>query len=409
MGLLEERILNRKNQALHGVIHLAQPMSWQLITIALSGMLVLAGAFLATASYSRTESATGSVMPEGGILQIVPPRLGRVEAVMVVEGQHVRSGAPLARIRVEEVDRAGTGAQAAILTAIERQDRSLRQREELSQVASRWEGAEYAAHIESLRSELQNIESQIAVQHRLVAMAQAELARTTDIAGRGFLSRRDIASREETVLSRQQQLASLQQARAAKMGSLQQGMRARQQALARSSGAAAALTTDRAQLERERASARAEQGYTLVAPAAGRVAALSIHPGDAVAPQSTAMMIVPADNRLVARLYVPGSAMGFVRVGQTVRLAFDAYPYERFGTLQGTIVSLSTAPVLRPETGGATTPFYIATATIPDASIFAHGRGQTLVPGMTFRARIVTERRSLIEWIVAPLQGAARQ
>lgn len=409
MRSVQEESFGRKVDNLRGTINLTLPVSWQLISTFLASIILIAALFLLTASYSKSENAAGSVIPEGGILEVVPPRPGRVEAVLVKEGQLVRSGTPLARIRVEETDRSGAGAQAAILAAIDRQDQSLAEQEAMRRSAALSEQSQYKMRIEGLRDELATIQSQIEAQELLVSMASVELERTSEVAQRGFISRRDIVAREESVLARRQQLASLNQNRAAKIASLREATSAQQQAMARSAASAAELTGSRAQIERERAAASAEQGYTLVAPAEGRVAALALHPGDAVGAEETAMMIVPAGGGLVARVYVPGKAAGFVRPGQEIRLAFDAYPFDRFGTVDGRITSLSSAPVSRTDANGSTAPFYVATAQIPRPMIEAYGERRPLLAGMTFKARIVTERRSLVEWLFDPLFAAVPQ
>ncbi len=408
MSLFRDEVLRQRTESLHGVISLAVPMSWRLISISLAAIIVIGVIFLATASYSRTEIASGSVLPTGGIVQVIPSRAGLVENITVQEGRFVRRGAPLAWIRADEADRSGTAKQVAILSAIERQQRGLEDQQESSRAASVSEQGEYAAQIAGLQAEIRSVGAQIAVEQRLVDMAQSDLTQASQIASRGFISRRDLAVREETLLSRQQQLSVLQQTRAAKLSSVMQAERARSQAAAKASGASAVLATSRAQIERERATSHGEEGYLLVAPTQGRVAALNIHVGDAVNTQDATMAIVPSNGRLVARIYVPGKAAGFIRTNQSVRLALDAYPYERFGTVDGTISVLSSAPVMKTDKDGVSSPFYIATATIARPFVKAYGKRQTLLPGMTFTARIVVEKRSLLQWLFDPLFAATR-
>ena len=408
MTLFREEVLAHKHESLHGAINLALPMSWRVISFALMAIILVAGMFLGSASYSRSETATGSVVPTNGILKVLPQRAGRVEAVNVREGQFVRRGTTLARIRVEETDRSGAGTQTGILSAIDVQQRGLAEQRGLTRSAAIAEQSEFKAQLKGLRQEIQNIDTQISVQDRLVEMAQNDLARVSEIAKRGFVSERDLATREETLLSRRQQLAALQQNLTAKTSSLNQAARAQAQAAAVASGTSAALAASEAQVERERLSTRGDQGYSLVAPADGQVAALDIHVGDAVGMQQLVMMIVPRGGELIARLLVPGKAAAFIKAGQSVRLALDAYPYDRFGTVHGVITSLSSAPVPRDDEKGGSAPFYVASAAIPDPAVRAYGRKERLLPGMTFSARIITEKRSLLEWIFDPLFAAAR-
>src|SRR5207248_427476 len=72
--------------------------------------------------------------------------------------------------------------------------------------------------------------------------------------------------------------------------------------------------------------------YTIVAPAAGRVTNLQAKPGRFEDGHLPLMSIVRDQDRLVATLYVPTRAAGFVRNGQKVKLRVDAFPFEKFGT-----------------------------------------------------------------------------
>lgn len=409
MTLFREEVLTKKIENLHGAINLAIPVSWQIITVSLGAILGVAALFLCSASYSRTELASGSVVPSGGILQVIPSRPGQVEEVMVKEGQIVRRGQLLAKIRVEETDQLGTGTQTGILSAIELQRHGLLEQQALSDAARVSEQRGFGAQIAGLREENANISAQIAVQKRLVEMARTDLLQASQIASRGFISRRDIAVREETLLSREQQLAVLKQTQAAKLSGIEQAALAQRQASAKASGATAALAMSQAQIERERLTTRGDKGYALVAPATGRVAALNLNVGDAVNAQDAPMMIVAANGQLIAKLNVPGKAAGFVRVGQSVRLALDAYPSDRFGTVDGLITSVSSAPAVKVDRNGITTTVYVATAQIAKPTVSAYGQRYQLIPGMTFTARIVGQRRSLLEWIFDPLLAAVRQ
>lgn len=407
MSLFREEALARKSVSLHGAINLAVPISWHWISACLVSVLAVIAIFLFSASYSRSEIASGSIVPDQGILQIVPSRVGQVLQVHVQDGQFVRRGAVLATIRVEGADRFGAGSQASVISSIDRQERGIAEQQALAALAGSAQQAEYEAGIDGLRREMESLDNQISVQQKLVDMAQASFAQASKIAERGFISQRDLAIREETLLTRQQQILGLRQARAAKLSSIEQLKGANRLAAVTAAGNAAALTVSRAQAERERATAKREQEYSLIAPKDGQVAALNIHVGDAVNAQESAIAIVPSQSELVARLLVPGKAVGFVKVGQRTRLGLDAFPQERFGPVNCIIKSVSSAPIIQPGQKGGSEPFYVSIATIEGPEIMAYGRRERLRPGMTFTARIITERRSLVEWLFDPLLAVA--
>ena len=51
---------------------------------------------------------------------------------------------------------------------------------------------------------------------------------------------------------------------------------------------------------------------------------------------------------LVARAYVTNRDIGFLRIGQSVKVRVDAYPYNEFGELVGQISSIG-SDVLEPD------------------------------------------------------------
>ena len=106
---------------------------------------------------------------------------------------------------------------------------------------------------------------------------------------------------------------------------------------------------------------------------------------------------------------MPTSAAGFVAPGQRVRLMYEAFPYQRFGTYWGTVETVSRAVLGPDDVRGPVRPrepSYRLTARLDRASVDAFGREVALQPEMGVRADIVLERRSLAAWVTEPLLAA---
>jgi len=402
-SLFRKEVLEHRGERLHGDVHLAVPLSWQLIGYLLLAALAVALIFLATASYSRVETVAGAIVLDKGVAPIVPSRPGVVTNLSVREGQRVAAGDPLVRIRAEEDLADGATMPAQVMEALAEQDRRLASQSVLTMEAASAEQARLGAAIAGFAREIESLDAQIAAQRRLVEVADREYRSVQDVAGRGFISRRELEGREAALLARRQQLAQLEQARAAKDADLASARRAIAQTGASAQAQAAGVLSTRAELAQQRAQAQAAKGYTLTSPVAGTVTAVTARPGQPASPQQALMVVLPRDGRPRAELYVPTGAAGFLEVGQDVRLAVDAFPYQRFGTVAARIIEISGTAMPRALADGATVPVYLVTAELPDASVMAFGRRQPLLPGMTLTARIVTEERSLIEWLFEPL------
>jgi len=402
-SLFRKEALQHRANRLHGDVSLAVPVAWQLIGYLLLAGLVIALIFLATASYSRVETVGGAIVLDRGVASIVPSRPGIVTEILVRDGQRVVQGAPLVRIRSEE-DMAGGGTTPQrILEALGEQDQRLSSQAGQVRTAATAERARLAAQIEGLTEEIASLETQIGAQRRLVEVAENEFRVTGSVAARGFISRRDLDSRETALLARRQQLSQLEQARSAKRANVAEAQRMIPQSAAAAEAQAAGVLSSRAELAQRFAQAESSRGYSLAAPVGGVVTAVTGRVGQPAAQGQPLLVVMPQGARPRAELYVPTQAAGFLAIGQEVRLAVDAFPYQRFGTVPARITEISSTAVPRATADGGTIPVYLVTAELGAPFVTAFGRRQPLLPGMILSARIVTERQSLFRWLFQPL------
>lgn len=401
-SLFRKEVGEHHAERLHGDVSIAIPISWQLIGYTLLATLVAALVFLFSASYSRVEAVSGAIVLDKGVASIVPSRKGIVTALQVREGQIVRVGEPLVQIRSEEAMASGGTAPRRVIEALADQDQRLANQTSLMMTAAAADRSRLAAEIAGLGEELTSLETQITTQRRLVDVADNEFRQIQGVAGKGFISRRDLDTRESALLSRRQQLAQLEQARAAKRSDLAEARRSIAQSSAAAEAQAAGVLSSRAGLAQQVAQAEGSQGYSLTTPVDGTVTALTARLGQPATEQQPLMFIMPANATPRAELYVPTSAAGFLEVGQEVRLAVDAFPYQRFGSVEARITEISTVAIPKASAQGNAVPVYLVTAELSDPSIMAFGRSQPLLPGMTLSARIITQRQTLIEWLFEP-------
>lgn len=402
-ALFRSEVLTQKKDRLSGEVSIAVPMPWQIIGYLIFGAVVVAIIFLSLASYSRVETVTGTVVPDRGVASIIPTRGGTITEVMVEDGERVEAGATLVAIRAEEDAASGLSAAALTEQAIAQQDASLAAQLAASQRSAAAQRSQITVQAAGLRSEIDQLRSQIALQDSLVASAQQNLYQAKAVAERGFISQVDLQRREDTLFSRQQQLAQLQQSLTSRRATLAEISTSSANIVAQAQSQAAGIAANRAQVAQQAAGNEGARSYALSAPITGNVTALTSRSGQRVGPQNQIMAIVPEGATLRAELSVPSQAIGFVKVGQEVRLAIDAFPYQRFGTVSGTVRTVATSALTQQAPNGAVVSVYPVVVELDAAQISAFGRSEALVPGMTLTARIVTENQSLIEWLFEPL------
>lgn len=147
-----------------------------------------------------------------------------------------------------------------------------------------------------------------------------------------------------------------------------------------------------------------KQQYVLEAPVPGRVTLVSywsenqhVGVGDKLA------SIVPdGKTEVIGRMQVPTAGFGKVKVGQSVNVKLNGYPYMEFGVLKGQIRSLSAVPEqMQTQTG--TTAVYIAEVVFPDGMRTSYKKELPMIQQMDGTAEIITEDMRLISRFVQPI------
>lgn len=137
----------------------------------------------------------------------------------------------------------------------------------------------------------------------------------------------------------------------------------------------------------------------LVAPVDGTVQQLAIHTVGGVVEPVRALMVVVPDGKLTVEAKLLNRDAGFVHAGQPVALKLEAYPFTRFGTVPGRIVSVSRDAV-QDEKGPS---YYMARIAMDQRTVTADGRPMTLTPGLAVTADIRTGRRRLLDYMLDPV------
>jgi membrane fusion protein len=138
------------------------------------------------------------------------------------------------------------------------------------------------------------------------------------------------------------------------------------------------------------------------------VSTLQATVGQNADPQRLQLEIIPEHAAMQAELFIPARAIGFVKPGQSVRILYEAFPYQHFGTYGGQVVKVSQTILTSTDAAGPVAlkePAYRVTAALDRAEIDAHGKKIALQPDMLLRADIILEKRSLMSWLLSPLTG----
>jgi hemolysin D len=161
---------------------------------------------------------------------------------------------------------------------------------------------------------------------------------------------------------------------------------------------------------------------TLRAPINGTVQQMHIaNVGAVVTPAQQLLSVVPDDDSVEVEAVLENRDVGFVAAGQRVELKVDAFPFTRYGLLSGTVKSVDrdaeAAPVSQSAAQGSQRTAdstdeveaserlrYTVHIALQKATLDVDGRPATLLPGMAIKAEILTGKRRIIDFLLAPLR-----
>jgi len=350
-------------------------------------LLVLASAVLIFATVVRlpeTVVATCTLVPVEGVDPLQAPIAGELAAILAREGQVVKAGAELFRLRSDEIRNARSHIDQL---AEDTRAQSLRVRR-LDE--------SHTAELAIKDAEIMQAERELGFRTKHLATIQDIVRRSEGLAASGSVSPVDLLNRrlEEAESEKDRAVAEKTIQHLALERKEMETARERQRA--DETADAEKRRMQAATLEAQIADSSGDLKTVRAPYDAIVLRVLQRTPGGMVAMGADLCHLARVDSRLQARLLVPQAGIPRLAVGQRVRLFLDAFPYQRHGTLPAKITWLSPAPV---NVDGVR--HFIATAELEP--------GQTpslaILPGMDGEARVLVGRRTLAERALEPLRA----
>jgi HlyD family secretion protein/adhesin transport system membrane fusion protein len=397
-------------------------------------------AFIGWASISQLDevaTAPGQVVPSGAVQVIQHQDGGTVTRIAVAEGEQVAKDQVLlsfdpveteAELKVSEARHWGLVLRAARLRAQAEPDdkppdfgdvpdsyqafaQDQRDILESHRRAARNQEEVVRAQIAQLESDLQRTAEQI-------SSAEREVGIVREVAGiRSGLEKDRIVSRVQSLES--------QRSLVVQEGDLQR-LRAQQRALrANRSEAFSRLKTiasDRRQStldELGAASAELAQVSELLVKLRKRLARMELRSpvpgivqdlkfrtvGGVVPPGAIVMNVVPVEGLLHAEVRIATTDVGHVHPAQRVRVKVLTYDYLRYGTIDGHLASISATSFLD-EKG---VPYFKGAVRLSRDHLGKAPGDLPVHPGMTVICDIVTDRKTVLQYLIRPVAMALRE
>jgi hemolysin D len=406
---------------------------------------------------SIVATAPGKFIPDGRVKEVQPLESSIVKAIHVKEGQRVRAGDLLleldptinaaelaantdkygfnrleqARLNAELTNGAaqyGATGQSAARVALEERMRKARMQAHAAKLA------EAKATVEEKTAALAAAQATLKKYQETTEIASERESSARPLVDTGAISRvdylqlkqdlaqnrNDLAAQEKTVLQAQAAVAGAER-------SLEQVERDR----------VADIYSDLGQRVADEPSLKgdldkAKELYELKwlrAPVSGLVQKVEVTTvGQVVTPAQSLVTIVPDGTPLIVEATVSNEDIGYLKVGQPVEVKVDTFPFQRYGSLKGSLIWISpdaedknaasrdTDTRAGTGSGQSSDPARDMANSTPNAgyvykvhvrtqasTFLVDGEGRPVLSGMTVQADITTDRRRVIDFFLSPV------
>lgn len=393
-------------------------------------------------------SASGTLVPASEVRRLYAPIDGELSNIYIAEGQPVKAGDVVARLYARGAIEAARNALEARLkledaerewkefpekkALLERNAAALREAAEVEERQHRrrlLEGTSTLSQSQGAQQQEARTNLEDARRARDAARDEADkYARLFALPGGGGVSQLQVEGKknalqaaENAVRVAQARLAELAarqgmestQARSDLETSGQQLNKLRLQSAAADREVANVEDKLRLQVQTARLVAEAaarirfenidkENFLRIVAPVDGVVTDVtSTQPGDKIQANAPLAGIAPKNARPILKIDIAEHDRGFLREGLPVQLKFNAFPYQRYGLIRGTLQFISPATKPSPQTKQ---PVYEGRVSLEQVQ---YRVGETAYPlryGMTAVAEIVVRERRIIDLALDPFR-----
>ncbi len=378
--------------------------------------------------------AQGRIIPNSGLQLIQARETGVLEELLINEGDHVDKGQVLVRLRNQD--------KQADVTRLENEVDSLQARLyrldkmetflnsdgkktpgielpdvpeiyllrenallEQQKVGYVYERSSLLNQVKRANAAKEALEAEVKRLERLLPFAEKRAARAKKLARDKMLSdtERDVALEE--FVAKQEELH-------VKQFELEQAMSELDVASAELSSferkKRSVLLEERLQATQDLSVATSEytkakealEGKELRSPLNGIVHDVAITTaGGVVQSGETIMQVIPENSPLELEVKVLNRDVGFVENGQPVKVKLDAFPFTKYGYIEGKVKRIDRASVLDEKMGEV----YPAIIELAQSYIRIDGREVALIPGMTGSVDVRIGSRTLMEYLLAPV------
>ena len=362
-------------------------------TVIILGVFTLLIAAIIWACLSKIDvvvTSSGSVQPIGNINVVQSYAGGFVKAIDVKEGDYVHAGDLLIELNTEtiDVDEGQLKTQKKILEAQQKIYNKIKTDEDISKVKTSDYDADLQPYIQAIldsdisyRNTLSNLEKEKSTAELNQQIGELQLEEYQE----SGTSRQE----ESQELSNQQYALAVEQAEL-KIKDTKTQYSA--QINSKLSEIGSQLDEINTNLEKYRLS---KEYQNITAPVNGYVNSVAVNTiGETVTSAQELITIVPDNTPVEMVCYVKNMDIADIEVGMEAEIKLEAYPYNKYGTVKGTVKYISPSSFNSEQLGSV----YLVKLDMDDSN-----ENIDVISGLSGAVEIKTDKRTVMEYFLDPI------
>ncbi len=403
---------------------LDQPPSSLPLRLTLGGLSFMAifGAWAWLGQVNEVAQAQGKLVPQGEAYKVNPIETGKVSKVLVKEGETVKEGQVLMELDQElaqhDIERFEKDLAAAS-TELHQTQTLLTQskmQEQIQTSMAHWGTQAQVVESNQGQTNIRTTQTLIDQLKADSAAQQERLDRLKPLVEAGAIAREQVFQIEQGLRDRERTITEQEGLLAKSLGDVDRlsATLAQKREEANKTKVASQQQTQQLEIQLSQLHAKIAQNQQLVetartklkqrfihAPVAGVVSTLNVrHDGAVVQLGEPIAEISPSHQPLILSTVLPNQEAGFVKLGMSVQVKLDAYPYQDYGIIPGKVISISPDTQTDQKRGQV----YRVEVQLEQNHVKKDSQPVPFKSGQTATAEIVTRQRRIADLLLDPIK-----
>ncbi|EKP0299051.1 HlyD family efflux transporter periplasmic adaptor subunit [Aeromonas veronii] len=395
-----------------GTVLLHQPWGY----IVASGVSVLIVLLIVSFSYfgiyTKKTTARGLLMPEHGILRLTSSAAGVLTRINVADESEVEKGEALFVISGEQFS-GSEGIREQISKQYKKRKLLLEQNKKASNTRFHEQASMTERRMRSIEAELLKLDEEQILFKKRVALAKESMKRQKQLFNNKVISISQLQLAEAELLTLEGQQHTLERTHSSLTRERLELISIRDELKSKNLIERNAIDGEIASLQQEVSENDVRHSQSIRTPISGMVTGVTSQIGQFITAGTILASIIPSNAKLYAHIYISSDQLGFIKNGQSVKLRYSSYPYQKFGMGNGIVIDISSVPYAVQElplhvantiqSSNAKDVVYRVVVALDEQFINVYGRKEALKTGMYLEADIHQDTRRIYEWVLEPI------